>query len=270
MNVPAPRVVLGGTVVDLMEFDSAVELIIGRAQATGKNPLAVASANLDHVKHFGTNGPWARVLAAGDSGVTAEPAQGGPVDWLSLLDGAPLVSAARRMTGKNWPRLAGSDLIAPLLEKSVERQIRVGFLGGAPETHRLLKVKLGQSMPDLVVAGWWAPPRAALADPLASRAIADEIARAGVDILVVGLGKPRQELWISEYGAVTGAGVLLAFGAVVDFLAGRVARAPRWVSAHGMEWAWRLALEPKRLSRRYLIDGPPAYAHLWLDSSIRS
>ena len=64
------------------------------------------------------------------------------------------------------------------------------------------------------------------------------------------------------YAALTGAGVLLAFGAAVDFLAGRVQRAPEWVSRRGLEWGYRLALEPRRLAGRYLLDGPPAYLKL--------
>ena len=89
-----------------------------------------------------------------------------------------------------------------------------------------------------------------------------EINDAGVDILVVGLGKPLQENWINRHGSQTGAQVLLAFGAVVDFLAGRIRRAPEPIVQAGAEWAWRLMLEPRRLGRRYLIDGPPALVRL--------
>lgn len=262
MSALNTRIVLGGAAVDLMAFDPAVELIVERGKNHGEKPLAVASVNLDHIKHFGTNGPWAKILTDSEAGLRPRAGLRGQVNWLSLLDGAPLVTQARRLTGEKWPRLAGSDLIGPLLGEAVEREVRVGFLGGSPETHELLKRQMRETRPDLVVAGWWAPPRAALSDSIASTAIAREIANARVDILVVGLGKPRQELWIAEYGSLTGAGALLAFGAVVDFLAGRVVRAPHWVSEHGMEWAWRFALEPKRLARRYLIDGPPAYARV--------
>ncbi len=83
-----------------------------------------------------------------------------------------------------------------------------------------------------------------------------------MNVLVVCLGKPRQEHWIEQYGPLTGAQVLLAFGAVVDFLSGRIRRAPRWVADHGFEWAWRLGLEPRRLARRYLVRGPVEYLAL--------
>ena len=88
--------------------------------------------------------------------------------------------------------------------------------------------------------------------------VAAEVAAAGVDVLVVGLGKPRQELWIDRHGAATGARVLLAFGAAADFLAGSVRRAPKFMQDNGIEWLYRLGVEPRRLARRYLVQGPPA------------
>jgi exopolysaccharide biosynthesis WecB/TagA/CpsF family protein len=105
----------------------------------------------------------------------------------------------------------------------------------------------------------WSPDRSVLSDDAASLDLAADIAEAAPQILFVGLGKPRQERWIARYGPLTGAAVLLAFGAVVDFLAGAAQRAPEAVRDHGWEWAWRLAHEPRRLARRYLLDGPPAY-----------
>jgi exopolysaccharide biosynthesis WecB/TagA/CpsF family protein len=255
MSEEARRIVLGGTPVDLMHFPQAVKLISDRAAAEGGPPLAVVSANLDHIRHFGAGGPWD---IAEDTG---------GLSWLSLLDGAPLAAQARRLTGTPWPRLAGSDLIEPLLTAAERRGVRVGFLGGSTETQRLLRRRLPEKWPHLRTVGWWSPDRSDLSDVEASTALAAGIEAAGVDLLVVGLGKPRQEHWISTYGAGTGARVLLAFGAVVDFLAGRVARAPGWVSRRGLEWAWRLGREPKRLYRRYLIEGPPAYLRLRRRSS---
>jgi exopolysaccharide biosynthesis WecB/TagA/CpsF family protein len=261
------RIVLGGAEVDLMDFDTAVDRIMDRAVSAAAPPLGVVSANLDHIKHFGAGGDWANTFAPGAGhSVPPDGDRESVVEWLSLLDGAPLVSRAKRLTGLNWPRLAGSDLIGPLLDTAVERGVRVGFVGGTRQTQELLKQKTAEDRPGLVVAGWWAPERWELADLRASQALAAGIAAARVDLLVVGLGKPRQEAWISAYGHQTGAAVMLAFGAVVDFLAGRVARAPEWIAAHGLEWAWRLALEPRRLSHRYLVDGPGAYFRLRFNS----
>ncbi|MBT2567577.1 WecB/TagA/CpsF family glycosyltransferase [Arthrobacter sp. ISL-85] len=184
------------------------------------------------------------------------------VEWLPLLDGSPLVSRAGKLTGRTWPRLAGSDLIGPVLDAAEAKGTRVGFLGGSEEAHRLVHSSLSSTHPNLQVAGWWAPDRAELTDQSASAVLAADIAAAQTDILFVCLGKPRQELWISEFGQFTGAKVLLAFGAAVDFLARRVPRAPELAQNLGMEWAWRLALEPRRLANRYLVQGPEAYLKL--------
>lgn len=253
MSGPRPPVVdLGGAAVTLMEETEAVQAIAARAGGAGSDrPLAVVSANLDHLHHFGLGSRWQGVLEQAD----AE----GCVEVLTLLDGMPLVHRATRMTGTAWPRLAGSDLIGPLLDRAEEDGLRVGFLGGAPQTHQELARLLAASRPRLRITGWWAPERSTLGDHEASAALAAEVAATGVDLLVVGMGKPRQELWIAEHGAATGAGALLAFGAVVDFLADRVNRAPSWISQAGLEWSYRLIQEPRRLSRRYLIDGPEAY-----------
>ena len=243
-------VMLGGTAVTLLTEDAAVEAILGGCR-TRTEPLGVVSANLDHVFHFGTGGRWQHVL---------ESAEG--IGWLTLLDGAPLAVEAQRLTGRQWPRLAGSDLIAPLLDRAEADGLRVGFLGGSPEAHGLLRERLAEQRPGLRTAGFWTPDRADLEDAGSARDLALSVAAAGTDVLVVGLGKPRQELWIAEHGRHTGAKALLAFGAVVDFLGERIRRAPAWVSEHGFEWAWRLAHEPARLSERYLVQGPEAYARL--------
>lgn len=272
-----PRVNLADIVVDLMTQPSAVEMIISRTGAdtihadhrSGRPPLSVISANLDHIAQFGRGGRWQETL--GDSLTpSAVPFpdegrhNGGPavMEWLTLLDGAPLVAQANRLTGQNWPRLAGSDLIGPVLAASETSGITVGFLGGSYLIQRLLSRQLTKANPHLLIAGMWSPDRAALVSHRQSLELAATIKESGAQILIVGLGKPRQELWMAKYGIATGADVLLAFGAVVDFLAGAINRAPQWASNRGLEWAWRLALEPRRLARRYLVDDPPSLLHL--------
>ncbi|GAA4167193.1 WecB/TagA/CpsF family glycosyltransferase [Gryllotalpicola koreensis] len=252
MTLETSRIRLGGAPVDLLEFDQAVELIAGRALGGAELPLGVVSINLDHIHHFGDGSSL-----YGDFGLRSGPV--GDIEWLNLADGAPLVEQARRLTAHRWPRLAGSDLIGALLARAERDGSSVGFLGGLPSTEKELNRRLLAEYPALELAGCWTPSREQLADAAYSCALAEEIRNVGVDILVVCLGKPRQELWIDHYGALTGAKVLLAFGAVVDFLAGRVERAPRWAADNGLEWAWRLAKEPKRLFRRYLVEGPAAY-----------
>ncbi len=252
-SLPGPaRVTLAGTAVDLMDAAEALRIIEGHWHLDDATPLAVCSVNLDHIHHFGTGARW-----HGTGSHHAAPGSR-PIEWLNLVDGAPIAARLERATGTAWPRLAGSDLIGPILERAQASGLRVGFFGGNEATHELLRERLGLERPALRISGCWAPSAAELADPARSRELAAEIRAARTDVLVVCLGKPRQEVWIAEYGELTGAKTLLAFGAVVDFLAGRVERAPRWVAEHGLEWAWRLTLEPKRLARRYLVQGPGA------------
>jgi len=252
MTLETSRIRLGGAPVDLLEFDQAVDLIAGRALTSGQPPLGVVSINLDHIHHFGE-----RSSLYGDFGLRSGPV--GDIEWLNLADGAPLVEQARRLTDRPWPRLAGSDLIGVILARAERDGASVGFVGGLPSTAAELSRRLLRQYPALGLTGCWTPSREQLADAKFSCELADEISNHGADILVVCLGKPRQELWIDHYGARTGAHVLLAFGAVVDFLAGRVDRAPHWASNNGLEWAWRLAKEPRRLFRRYVVEGPSAY-----------
>ncbi|MGB3673025.1 MAG: WecB/TagA/CpsF family glycosyltransferase, partial [Candidatus Nanopelagicales bacterium] len=158
--------------------------------------------------------------------------------------------------------------IYPILEAAAEHGLRVGFVGGSLETLSTVRTNTAKRFPALQLAGTWAPARWELTDAAASERIASEIRQALVDILVVGLGKPRQEEWIERFGAATGANVLLAFGSVVDLLAGRVRRAPDFVADAGAEWAWRLAHEPRRLGHRYLVACPPALLRLVTSAKI--
>ena len=102
-----------------------------------------------------------------------------------------------------------------------------------------------------------ASPRIDLDAPDARRReVIDDIRRAAPDLVIVGLGAPKQELWIDASAPLLRPAVLLGVGASIDFLAGAARRAPRWMSAAGLEWAYRLVHEPRRLWRRYLVRDP--------------
>src|SRR5664280_606477 len=179
-----------------------------------------------------------------------------------LLDGAPVALACSWLTHHRWERLTGADLFVPILEMASANGYSVGFLGGSPAMHAQLASALESAIPRLKVAGYWAPSRVELSDPDRNRQLAAQISRAGTDVLFVGLGKPRQEQWMSSYGKASGARVLLGFGAAADFFAGYAERAPIWVREIGMEWLYRLSREPKRLGKRYLLQGPVSVARM--------
>ncbi len=279
MTVTTQHANLAGIVVDLLAQDTTVTRIIDHALQAKKEPsprpaaLSVVSVNLDHIVQFGHGSCWHDTL--GDSlhptrslSCLSETSNVPAMKWLNLLDGAPLVERVKQLSGQHWPRLAGSDLIGPLLDEAEHHGLRVGFLGGQPSIQADLAAQLAQNRTRLKVSGFWAPEREDIEDEERSLLLAEQIRESHTDILVVGLGKPRQELWMASYGSLTGASVLLAFGAVVDFLAGTVQRAPQQVSEHGLEWAWRLALEPRRLAQRYLVNDPPGLVSLQRRSTL--
>lgn len=242
-------IVLGGQRVDLLDRTDVLGAVATALDGL-RRPLRLASANLDHVYRFDGQ---ADLFRSGDEG-----------QWLVLLDGMPLVRATRRRTGRAWAQLAGSDLLPELLALCESRGDRVGFLGGPDELRPRLAEAVADRWPTLRVTGHWTPPREVLAEPASSAALAEEIAAAGVDLLVVGLGKPRQELFIQEHHGRTGAKVAAAFGASAEFIAGVQDRAPRFFTQVGAEWAYRLYKEPRRLARRYLAEGPVALAKVTL------
>src|SRR5688572_18337072 len=129
---PTVQVVLGGAVVHLLDHEDAVTMVrerLGRTTGAGLlPPLAVASANIDHIHHFG---------AGGRGGLDFSSAVTTP-NWLVLLDGVPLKRHAARLTGRSWPLLAGSDLLPTMLAAAEAAGATVGFLGGTAESHEVL------------------------------------------------------------------------------------------------------------------------------------
>lgn len=237
--------------MDLMTRGELINEVRGRLADPTAKRLFIASANLDHIHHFG-EGSSDGFPGRGDAGG----------DWRVLLDGMPLVWMANHVTGQSWERLAGADLLIDLLQVAAGCGVSVGFLGGTEKTHGSLRSILPIQIPSLRVGGYWAPERSVLEDPSGVAALADDVRRAGVGMLVVSLGIPRQERWLSEYGEASGIKVGLAFGAAADFLAGTRRRAPMAIRRLGLEWLHRLVLEPRRLASRYLIQGPRALARL--------
>ncbi|WP_233428373.1 WecB/TagA/CpsF family glycosyltransferase [Mycobacterium ostraviense] len=234
------RMIIGGTIVERREFDDVLSIIASRLQSPTTASLAVGSVNLDHLYHF------RKIM----------PAPTGPLDWLLLADGTPIAWRGQLLTGTPWPRVTGADLLPGVLALAETTGQRVGFFGGSAETHRLLAPVLRKRHPALAISGMWAPDADDIESLSGRLAAAIRVAR--TDILIVSLGKPRQEQWVDRYGCATGARVLLPCGGAIDFLAGKTKRAPGWMQKFGLEWLHRLINEPRRLARRYLLQGPIA------------
>jgi N-acetylglucosaminyldiphosphoundecaprenol N-acetyl-beta-D-mannosaminyltransferase len=167
-----------------------------------------------------------------------------------LADGAPLVWAARRQGTPLPERVAGSDLIYNLAERAAEKGHRLFFLGGPPGIAEQAARALEARYPGLVVAGTLCPPFRDL-DETEHAALIGQIRAARPDLLMVAFGQPKGEIWIDQHLEELGVPVCVQVGATLDFVAGRVIRAPRWMQRTGLEWFFRMAQEPTRLAPRY-------------------
>lgn len=150
-------------------------------------------------------------------------------------------------------RLAALDWIGPLLRTARDRGWRVFFLGGRPQVGQDAAEALQRRIPGLRFAhrhGYFDLAREAPEQ----QHILGEIAAYSPDILLVGMGVGRQEPWVVRHRAQLGAPAILTIGACMDYIAGRIRTPPRWLGRVGLEWAFRLATEPKRLWRRYLLE----------------
>jgi N-acetylglucosaminyldiphosphoundecaprenol N-acetyl-beta-D-mannosaminyltransferase len=168
-----------------------------------------------------------------------------------LADGAPLVWASRWQRSHLPERVAGADLIFELSAEAARKGYRLFFLGGAEHVAEEAARKLQARYPGLQIAGTEAPPFRELT-PEEQTTLIDRIRSARPHILFVAFGQPKGERWIGQHFQKLGVPVSVQVGASLDFAAGRIRRAPRWMQRVGMEWVFRLALEPRRLFVRYV------------------
>lgn len=239
------RLVIGDVPIDPVTFEGALAAI--EALVKGGRGGSVFTPNVDHVV-MADRHPEFRAAYAACS--------------LSLVDGMPVLWGSR-VLGRPLPeKVSGSDLVVPLCERAAARGWRVYLLGGAPTAARraaaeferlgLQVVGIDDGRIDLSPAGVAAASQAA-----------QRVRASGAQLLLVALGAPKQELFIHRHRADLGPVVAVGVGASLDFVAGLVRRAPAWISRTGLEWLYRLAQEPRRLARRYLVEDPRFLLILW-------
>lgn len=169
-------------------------------------------------------------------------------------DGMPLVWALRLLGVPGASRVYGPDLMVEVCARAAEARLPIGLYGSTPEVLDRLAAVLARRFPGLPIAYRASPPFGP-AEALESDADARAICASGVRILFVGLGCPKQERWMARRAGSLGV-VMLGVGAAFDFLAGTKRQAPAALQRAGLEWAFRLACEPRRLWRRYLYHNP--------------
>jgi N-acetylglucosaminyldiphosphoundecaprenol N-acetyl-beta-D-mannosaminyltransferase len=173
---------------------------------------------------------------------------------LLVPDGMPVVWAARLRGTPVAERVTGASLILSLSAAAAQVGRSVYLLGGAPGVPERAGATLRHRYPALAVAGAEAPPLGFDATPSGIDALRERLVAAAPDIVYVGLGFPKQERLIARIAPALPSSWFVGCGAAITFAAGVIPRAPRWMQQAGLEWLFRLAREPRRLGRRYLID----------------
>lgn len=244
MEVTFPTIEVLGVPVARLEPAAALDQI-ARLYDAGE-PALIAYANAHTLN-----------LACSDAGYAAVLRRAAIV----LNDGSGIALAAR-IGGERFPaNLNGSDFNPAILGLSAEKGWPVYFLGAKPGVAARAAGAMRQRYPGLIVAGcrdgYWPPGESA--------GVASTIEASGAAVVMAAMGNPLQEKWLDEHLAGTGARLGVGVGAFFDFAAGEVPRAPAWMNRWGVEWMFRLAREPRRLWRRYVVGNPLFLARVLKD-----
>ncbi|SDS42549.1 anti-anti-sigma factor/polymer biosynthesis protein, WecB/TagA/CpsF family [Opitutus sp. GAS368] len=236
---PAPArwpVAILGVPFDSVTIDSAIARIAD--MIASRRPAYVVTPNVDFLVQARRDAELRRILLEAH---------------LVLCDGQPLVWASRWLGNPLPERVAGADLVPRFIALAAQRGFRLFLLGATPEANSRAVARLQERHPGLVVAGHYSPPFRSL-EEMDNAEIVRRIQAARPDVVLVSFGCPKQEKWIARNYGSLGVPVCIGVGATIDFLAGQVRRAPRWMQRSGLEWIYRLAQEPRRLFRRYAVD----------------
>lgn len=238
----SPTVSLFGMKIDNVRLDEAAERVLDWcAMPRDAKCRYLVTPNVDHAVMMSHRGDLRAAYA--DAAMV-------------VADGAPLI-AASRLLGRALPeRVAGSDLVPRLLQTggSKAQPLRVFLLGAGPGVADEAARSIEAKYPDVQVVGTHCPPLGFENNDADNQAAIDAVNAAQPDLLIIGLGAPKQELWAHRFHNQLQAKVAVCAGATIDFLAGHKQRSPVWMQRIGLEWFHRLATEPRRLAARYARD----------------
>ncbi len=175
---------------------------------------------------------------------------------LVTADGVPLVWASKFLGPSIKGRVTGLDLLPEFSKISAEKGYRYFFLGAAEGVATKLANHLKGLNPGLNVVGTYSPPFADQFSEIENNKMIDMINKSKADILWVSLTAPKQDYWIAEHFDRLNVSIAIGVGAAFDVVAGNIKRSPKWMQRAGLEWLFRLIQEPRRLSKRYLVEAP--------------
>ncbi len=229
-----------GVPITAQRFNQAVETVIAWAQQPSTRYICTCPVYTLMLSRE------MRALCQAIRGAAMVAADGMPVVWVQRRWGYPFAE-----------RVYGPDLLQAVCEQGTD--LRHYFLGGRPGVTNPLIENLRRRTPALQVAGTSAPHVEIAnleAGAVPDAALVEDLNAAEADIIWIGFGSPKQDLWMASYRPALRAPLLIGVGAAFDFLSGAKSQAPRWMQHAGLEWIFRLATEPRRLWRRYFVYNP--------------
>ncbi len=254
MNTSITRdtVVILGIPIDNLDISEAIERIFALVECYKEDHKSkyVATINVDFIVNTlgwtlsGIRHPELLDILRRVDLVTAD---GMPIVWVSKLLGEPLKE-----------RVAGSDMVPILMKEAAIRKKSIFFLGGKGDIAQKAADRMKQKHPDLQIAGIYSPfvhidGEDMLDSELDDASIIDKVNKSGADILLIGFGNPKQEVWFERNRTRLKVPISIGIGGTYEFIVGSVARAPLWMQKAGLEWIHRITQDPKRLWKRYFI-----------------
>ena len=236
-----PRIDVLGIRIDPLTFDEAVELVLKWMSEEDCPGRYIVTPNVNHIVLHRKNELFRDAYAKAS---------------LVLADGRYVIFLSK-LLGQRLPEaISGSDLV-PALFEGVKRgkRITVFFLGALDGVAELAAAKVTKRWPAIKIAGTYSPPFGFENSDVETMRIRSIVNEATPDLLVVGVSPPKQEIWLAQNIEYLNIKVGICAGATIDFLAGAVRRAPYWMQRAGLEWVFRVLMEPRRLVPRYTNDG---------------
>lgn len=238
------RINICGVMIDNYSMKETIEAI--DALILKNEPSFFVTPNVDHIIKLQTNSEFRNIYKQAA---------------LVLVDSAWVMLAGEFLKTPFKEKLSGSDIMPELCRHSAQKGYKLFLLGGREGAAAKAKEMLEIQHPSINIVGAYCPPFGFEKEEAENKKIVEMIKASKPDILFVGLGAPKQENWIYKYHKEINVPVSCGIGVTIEFMAGRVKRAPVWMQKVGLEWFWRLLMEPGKLWKRYLIEDLPFF---WL------
>jgi len=229
--------ILGIIITPLNNYKETYDKLITSLQ-TNSNPLFVTVNNVHTVIEALRNNNYKKIINN---------------SFLSLPDGKPLSIYAKIKGYKDVSRIFGPTFMEKTLEWGQNEGLKNYFFGGSESTLKEIQKKIEQKFPEAVIEGYYSPPYKEKFSASENKEFIAHMNKSNADIFWIGLGAPKQEIWMYENYKKLKRGVMIGIGAGFDYLAGNTKHAPQWMKKLALEWVYRLIQEPRRLWKRYLV-----------------